>query len=348
MPILDKTNKADIERYNNFVRNSKFSNVTQDISWSSVKKDWENEQIYIEKDGEIVGAMSLLIRKGLGGFSMLYAPKGPVCDINDLETVQNLISEVDIIAKKYNAFMLRFDPEAIYDKDLENKYFKLGYKVRNIGFDQNSLIQPRYNMILYMDKYTEDELLESFNSKTRYNIRLASRKGVKVNYYDSEEALKIFYELYEITAGRNKIGMRPYSYFENMLNAFGERLRIYITEHEGDYLSAAISINYADKVWYIYGASSNVKRNLMPNYIMQWEMIKWAKEVGANKYDFGGVFELNNEDGLFRFKEGFCNKDGVTEFIGEIDKVYKPSIYYAFTTLVPKVQEFRKKINKRG
>ncbi|MDW7672898.1 MAG: peptidoglycan bridge formation glycyltransferase FemA/FemB family protein [Bacillota bacterium] len=345
MPLLDKTNIEKVEKYNNFVRKSEFASATQDINWSLVKKDWDNEQVFIEQDGKIVAAMSLLIKRVLGNYAMIYVPRGPVCDIYNKDLVNELVLEVQPVAHKYNAFMLRFDPEVNYDKSLGEMYGELGFIVRNLGLSKDDFIQPRYNMVLDIENLDEDGVLKKFSKKTRYNIGLASRKGVIVNYYNSDEALEIFYELHEIMGKRNKIAIRPLQYFKDMRVAFGQQLRIYITEHEGDYLSAAIAISYGKKVWYIYGASSNEKRNFMPNYIMQWEMIKWALEQGATKYDFGGVFELNHSDGLYKFKEGFCYTDGATELIGEFDKVYKPLVYYSFTKLVPKVQKLRKSLN---
>ena len=132
-----------------------------------------------------------------------------------------------------------------------------------------------------------------------------------------------------------------------MLDSFGENsLRIYIAEHDGEALSAAIAINYGKKTFYLYGASSNEKRNLMPNYLMQQEMIKWAIDTGCSLYDFGGVFILDKSNGLFKFKEGFCRQEGVTEFIGEIDKVYSKFWYFTFTKLVPVCQRIMKNIKK--
>ncbi len=151
-----------------------------------------------------------------------------------------------------------------------------------------------------------------FSEKTRYNIRLSARKGVTVHWSRSEEDLKKFFELYEITAVRDHIGHRPYEYFKRMLHAYenSDLLRIYIAEHEGEALSGAICIHYGNKTWYIYGASSNNKRNLMPNYAMQAEMIKWGIENGSEIYDFGGVFILDKTNGLYKFKEGLCPQRG--------------------------------------
>ena len=80
----------------------------------------------------------------------------------------------------------------------------------------------------------------------------------------------------------------------------------------------------------------------MPNYAMQWEMIKWALETKCTNYDFGGVLNLDSNNGLFRFKSGFCKKEGVTVLIGEIDKVYDKKIYFAYSKVFPKVKKIKK------
>lgn len=347
MPILDITDARAVDRYCAFVKRSPFATATQDLNWAQVKKGWDSAQVYIEKEGEITAAMSLVIKK-MAGYSMLYAPRGPVCDPLDFESLEALISELNAFSKANRAFVLRFDPEVNYDQAVCTDFEKMGYVVRSRGVDKNALIQPRYNMILDLNDETEATLLKRFSQKTRYNISLSSRKGVTVRYGDTLEDLRIFYELYKVMSVRNRLVIRNFEYFEAMLQAFKGQIRVYIASHDGDDLSAAIGIRYGDKLWYIYGASSNEKRNLMPNYLMQWEMIKWALSSNAQRYDFGGVFELDKEDGLFKFKEGFCREEGVTELIGEIDKVYKPLIYKLFTDVYPALQRLKIKLFRNG
>ena len=347
MPILDKNNAAKVAEYTEYMENSPWANATQDLAWSKVKADWADEQVYIERDGKIVAAMSLLIRKVFGKASMIYATRGPICDFADTALVQELVKEVDAVAKKHHAFMFRMDPELSRNAELEAAYAKLGYLVRNEQCDKFELIQPRYNMILNIGGYTWEELMTHFSEKTRYNIRLSARKGVTVRWSRDEADLRTFYELYKITAVRDKIGYRPYEYFERMMKAYKpEQCRVYIAEHEGEALSGAICINYGKKTWYIYGASSNEKRNLMPNYAMQAEMIKWGLENGSEIYDFGGVFILDKSNGLFKFKEGFCRQEGATEFIGEFDKVYNRFFYTGFNKVIPQIQRLRGKTTK--
>ena len=347
MAILNKSDALEVKKYKEFVDNFETASLDQSMSWSEVKKGWKSEYVYLEEDGKMVMAMSLLIRKFVAGKNMIYAPRGPVGDVYDIDKVKKLIKDIDVLAKRYNAFIFRFDPESEYTEELEKIYTDNGFNVRNRKYGKSELIQPRYNMILHIGGKTEEEIFKGYSEKTRYNVRLGARKGVKVRYSRDIEDLKIFHRLYEITGIRDKIASRPYEYFERMLNAFDEnQLRIYIAEFENEPLSAAIAINYGRKVFYLYGASSNEKRNLMPNYIMQQEMIKWAVETGANLYDFGGVFILNKSNGLFKFKEGFCRQEGVTEFIGEIDKVYSKFWYFCFTKLVPIYQKITRGIKK--
>ncbi|WP_040196393.1 lipid II:glycine glycyltransferase FemX [Candidatus Soleaferrea massiliensis] len=348
MPVLDRTDNQMVEKYNAYMKNSPYANVTQDIAWSRVKSDWDNEQVYLEENGEIIAGMSLIIKKVIGGYAMMYAPRGPVCDVYDTELVQRLVDEADPLAKKYNAFVLRLDPEIVIDDKLGAAYETLGFQVRNRKFGKAQLVQPRFNMVLHLDGKSPEELMKQFSEKTRYNIRLSSRKGITVRYSREEEDLKTFYEIYRITTERDRIGSRPYEYFKRMLDAYeGDQLRIYLAEHEGEALSGAICLNYGPKMFYIYGASSNVKRNLMPNYANQWAMIQWALEEKKKLYDFGGVFHLTKEDGLFKFKEGFCRQEGATEYIGEFDRVYKKPIYMAFEKIKPAAMRLRMSLHKK-
>lgn len=345
MPIVDEKNQQEMERYETFVRTFPHAVATQDPAWFRVKQDWQHKRIYLENgQNEIVAAMSIIFKEVVGGRSLAYAPRGPVCDFYDADLVMRLLSEAQPAITEHRAFVLRLDPELSYDETLDRKYRALGFRVRNRGFDKQSLIQPRYNMMLDIQGKTWEELMAGFSEKTRYNIRYAARKGVTVRWSRSEEDLKTFFEIYQTTCVRDKIGARPQDYFLRMLHAYNEnQLRIYIAEHEGQPLSAAVAVNYGGKMWYLYGASSNEKRNLMPNYAMQAEMIKWGLEEHCSIYDFGGVFVLNKENGLYKFKEGFCRAQGVTELAGEYDFVYNNFWYRMFTDGVPilkKVKNF--------
>ncbi len=347
MAILDKNNEQEVNKYIQFVNGYRGASLMQSYNWNIMKSGWDSEYVYIEKDGNIVMAMSLLIRKFILGRTVIYAPRGPVGDVENIEQINEIIKDIDKLAKKYKAFVFRMDPEYIYDEKLERRYKEAGYIVKNRKYSKEDLIQPRYNMILNLKDKTEEEIFKGYSEKTRYNIRVATKKGVEVRYSREKKDMEIFFELYKTTSIRDKILGRPLEYFNKMLEAFDEKeLRIYIAEHEGVSLSGAITINFGGKMFYLYGASSNEKRNLMPNYLMQQEMIKWAIEEKCDFYDFGGVFDLNKENGLYKFKEGFCRQEGVTEFIGEIEKIYNKLLYYIFTKGLAMYIKIRKIMNR--
>lgn len=344
MPILNMDNKKEVEKYKKYIDNSDFARLTQAIEWGDVKPGWKKEVVYIEDNGQITASMLLLIQSmKIGGYNMMYAPRGPVCDISDIDTVNKLLKEAEPLAKKYKACMVKFDYPAEYTDELNKLYLSNGFKTSGKNPDHDELIQPVHEAVLELNGKTYDELMKGFAEKTRYNIRLSGRKGVEVNYFHSKEALKIFYELYEITTKRDKIGRRAFEYFENMLNAYDEQhLRIYIASHEGQNLSAAIAIKYGPEMFYLYGASSNEKRNLMPNYAMQSEMIKWAIEKNCKLYNFGGILHLDKDNGLYKFKIGFCKEEGITNYIGEIDKVYNKPMYMMYRHVLPILKKTRR------
>ena len=347
MPVLDFNNEEEVKEYEDFILNHVGTSFMQDLNWGKVKSNWKQEAIYLREDGKIVAAMMLLIQPVPLNSTFIYAPRGPVCDVYDIDLVNRLIKEAEPVAKKYKSYVLKFDPQVIYDEKLDNMYKKAGYKTTGYKPDADDLIQPGHNMVLNIDGKTEEELMKSFAEKTRYNIRLSGRKGVTVRYSRDVEDLKKFYEIYEVTTIRDKIGKRPYDYFERMLEAYDEtKLRIYIAEHEGEPLSAAIATNIGGELFYVYGASSNEKRNLMPNYAMQMAMIRWGLETGCKSYNFGGVLNLDPNNGLYKFKIGFCRDEGLEEYIGEINKVYNPLVYWMYTVAMPMKRKLGRKTRK--
>lgn len=346
MPVLEKNDEEKRVAVYEFLKNSKFSNLHQSLEWANVKSDkWNQEIVYIEENSKIKAAMVVLIRK-IGAFSIMYAPRGPVCDISDVNLVNELVDNCNKIAKKYRAFVLKMDPAIEYNKQLENKY-KKKYKVKNKVNDILELMTPIKSMVLSLNGKNIVQIFDAFKPKTKYNIRLANKKGVIVRFSNREEDLKKFYNLMIITGKRDKIAIRSYQYYKNIMDSFGINARIYLAEYNNEPLSAAIAILYGKTVTYLYGASSNEKRNLMPNYLMQLNMIEWAINSGCLKYDFGGIFNTTMDNGLYRFKAGFCGEKGCITYIGEIDKVYKRLYYLIYNKAFPIVEHIiLKKIKK--
>lgn len=281
-----------------FLQNNPKTNFMQSPEWARVKTEWKNEFITVEdENGNIKGTMSILLRKvPFINRHIMYAPRGFVCDVHDKETLKELTIKAQEIAKKYKAFIFRLDPDVLQsDEEFKKIITELGYKtkknIKNIG----QVLQPKYVFRLNVKDKTEEELLQSFESKTRYNIKLAGRKGVTVRQ-GTREDLKVFYDIMKTTGSRDDFFIRPLSYFQKIYDEMGEKhARIYIAEFEGEPIAATMPIYYGNKVWYLYGGSSNKHRNLMPNYLIQWEMIKWAIEEKCDWYDFRGVSGFKSE-----------------------------------------------------
>lgn len=300
---------------------------TQSVNWQKVKNNWGYEAVVSRgEDGEIRGAVSVLIQKiPLIGTSFLYAPRGPVCDLHDKETLADLKAGVDVLAKKYNAHTFKMDPDVLMsDPDFLAIAKSMGFE-QHYGPDGFEGIQARFNYRLYLMGRTEEELLANLTQGTRRKVRIAIRNGVEVRPV-GPEYLDEFVRIMKVTGERDGFNVRPKAYFERMLEALGEHVRLYMGFYENTPVCGAITTNYAGKCSYVYGASDNVHRDVMPNYLMQWEMIKWAVETGCEVYDFQGVSgnleEGGHMYGLYRFKRGFNGQ--LDELAGEFDYVYHP------------------------
>lgn len=325
MELLDLKNPAAVAEYEAFIQNHPKGHFGQSVEWARLKTEWTFEAIIRrDEEGAIAGTMGLLIRK-VPGTAIMYSCRGPVCDLHDEEMVTALVNDAREVGKKYHACSLKLDTDtSVEDEEFRAICRKLGFTEPNHSKNFEG-IQPRFVFRLYLEGRNEEEILASFQQKTRYNIRVAIKKGVEVRLC-GEEALPDFHRIMVTTGSRDNFVVRTEAYFRRMMRELGEHARLYMAYLDGKAIAGTLAIGYGDKVWYLYGASANEYRNVMPNYLLQWEMIKWAIERGARVYDFRGVSGDLSEDnplyGLYRFKRGFNGE--FTEFIGEMDLVYNP------------------------
>ena len=342
-------NERELQEYENFVQKHYRAHIMQSVTWANVKYDWINEIIVIKnKKGKIKGGMSVLIRKmPILNKTMMYAPRGPICDIDDKETLIEIVKQAKILAKKHKCFVLKMDPDIDYkDEEFEKIVKRIGFKIQNRKKDFSG-VQPRFVFRLDTSNKSEDEIFNSFHSKTRYNIRLAQKKGVTVRVGTYED-IPLFYDVMKVTGSRDGFVPRSLEYFQIMYKALGKYNRLYIVEYEGKVIAGALTILYGDKVWYLYGASSNEYRNVMPNHLMQWEMIKWGIENSCNVYDFRGCADGSDRsvpiDGLCRFKMSFNAK--LVEFVGELNYPINPVTYFVVDKAM-KLQSSYRKIKRK-
>lgn len=301
----------------------------QSTRWARVKQNWKAEYIaaYDEK-GTIAGTMLVLVKKiPFLNTAMLYAPRGPVCDMHNKEVLNAIFAQIKCVAKKYNAYTLKIDP-LIDENDTESienlKTLGFEYHPEKVGYDN---VQCRENYIIDINGRSAEELFDSFKPKYRYNIRLAQRKGVICDFY-GEEKLDDFEVLMKETSERDGFDMRTKEYFRGILRSFGGKARLCMC-YLGDFpLSGALCIEYAGTMSYVYGCSSNRLRSYMPNYLMQWTMIRNAAENGCKVYDFCGVpywyDESHRNYGVYKFKSGF--NGCVKVWAGEFDYTFRGNL----------------------
>ena len=334
--------------YRQFLETHPRGHILQSPEWARVKDNWINE-VVLSKDeqGAIRGACSVLIRRLPGvPFTLMYAPRGPVCDLHDEAVLSDLTEQLRAIGKQYKAIELKLDTDAPAD-DLEYAKImaKLGYKLNN-GYTNLEGVQARFVFRVNIKGKTPDEVMAGFHSKTRYNIRLAQRHGVEIRV-GTREDIPAFFELMKQTGERDGFVIRGLDYFYRMYDCLGEdHHRLFLAYYEGKPVAGAVAGAYGNKCLYLYGASGNESRKHMPAYLVQWAMIQWAMEKGCEIYDLRGVpgvieDENNPIYGLYRFKKGFGGD--LVEFIGEFDLLFHPVLYRLFTW----AEHIRKTLRKR-
>ena len=338
--IVDINNAAELDAFTEKHENGHF---LQTSLWGKVKSDWKWFGVICRNDsGEITGTLAVLLRKiSKLPYHMMYAPRGPVCDFDDKETFIALIEAAKQEGKKYNAYELKIDKD-VPDDNEDYRAIALSqgfrFKGKTVNFED---FQCRCVIRILLNGRNEDEVFAAFHSDHRRKIRIAMKNNVEIKIHGSEMA-ETFYQIMKETCERDGFELRSAAYFAKILDVFGDKARLYMAYYEGQPIAGAISVLWGNKVWYFYGASSNSNRKVMPNYLLQWEMIKWAIETDCKIYDFRGVAGVIDESnplfGLYRFKHRF---DGTyIEFMGEMDLITKP----AAAKIVAVSQEIMKKL----
>ena len=348
--VIDEKTRNEFKEY---LEHFEGCNFQQSLEWAEVKKpNWKIEVILSEdKEGKIDGALCLWIRKIPMFGNIMYAARGPACDIHNEEALKQLTEGAKRLAEKYNALVLRIEPDVVSsDEEFRNIVKKLGYRIKDDAKDFKDEIQPRYVFRLDIKNKTEEEVFSNFKSKWRYNIRLAAKKGIEIKE-GTKKDLKDFHEIMLETGRRDGFVVRSLEYFEKMYDCLAPKyMKLLMAYYQGKPIAGVIPIFYGNKTWYLYGASSNQHRNLMPNYLLQWEMIKMAIARKHDVYDFRGVSGIIDENhpqyGLYRFKEGFGGT--FTEFLGEIYIPFKPLKYKMYKFSEKKFRTIRQLRIKKG
>ncbi len=328
------------KEFDEFVWNSPKGHMMQSSAWAKVKNNWDWRGIICrDESGNIKGACALLLRKmPLMPWSMMYSPRGPVCDLHDKETVKELVAAARDFGAKHKAYAFTVDTDTlITDTEYINTLKELGFTFKDNAEEYNT-IQSRYIFRLELNGEDEEEAMKLIHPKARNCVRRAIKEGVEI-VEKGIESVDEFHKIMLVTGERDNFATRGPEYFKRVMEAFGDNARICFAYYNGEAIGCTLHVRYGDKVWWLYGASSNEHRDLMPNYLLQWEAIKWSIAKGCKWYDLRGGYpdENNPLHGIFTFKKKFCRE--YMEFMGEADLILSKPGFMA----VNEAQVLRKK-----
>ena len=298
--------------------------VLQSYEWGEFKRrlGWRPVRLVLERDdGEVAGVGQFLAydTAPVPG-ALWYCTKGPWLPWDDEEAVRAFFEGVRGLAGREGAHTVKIEPEVLEgEKKARDLLGGIGFRKARYDLNQKTTLVVDLGL-------PEEELLARMKGKTRYNVRLAARKGVEVVEPEFEEAWETFYGFMKDTADRAGYPIRRSQEYlhDNMRDMHhAGRGHLFFAVHEGTPLAGIYVYTFGHKCWYIHGGSSNEKRNLMPNYLLQWEAMDWARQRGLTYYDMVGMprpENLNEDDsmwGVYRFKAGFGGE--IADFLGCLD-----------------------------
>ncbi|MFL7839758.1 MAG: lipid II:glycine glycyltransferase FemX [Candidatus Promineifilaceae bacterium] len=353
-----KEEKSEVA-WNQALVGQPYAHALQSWVWGDFKSrwGWTAQRLTLtiaEGSWEPLGAAQVLKRRlPRLPYSILYVPKGPALDYTDQGLRLKFLEELEKLARREKAILIKIDPEVVSYWGVEKERKspvgeKLTQELQSRGWLYSAEQIQFPNTVIIDLMRSEEDLLASMKSKTRYNIRLAGRKGITVRQGTADD-LNFIAKMYQETADRDEFAIRPRDYYLDAWRSFynaGMAMPL-LAEYEGEPVAAVLLIRFGDRVTYMYGASTNRERQRMPNYLLQWEAIRWAKAQGCKIYDFWGAPTRFEEDdplwGVWRFKDGF--QGDVVWHIGAWDFPARPFWYNAYARLLPRYIAFLRSRN---
>lgn len=288
-----------------------------------------------------------ILRGGMAArLSVLYSPKGPLMDWTNAALRARVLDDLQSFAKKQGAIFLKMDPDVVLGRGFpeDGKIpapagFALPEELKRRGWRYSAEQIQFKNTVMVNLSASEEELLMRMKSKTRYNIRLAEKKGVTVRVGAAAD-FGMLYKMYAETSARDGFVIRDENYYLTVWKTFAPKdlslgasdklpLAIpLIAEVEGEPVAAIFLFLFAGRAYYVYGMSRSVHREKMPTYLLQWEALKRAKAAGCCDYDLWGAPDVFDESdsmwGVFRFKEGLGGE--VVRTLGAFD--FAPNLFW--------------------
>jgi peptidoglycan pentaglycine glycine transferase (the first glycine) len=333
MPIVS------LSDWNQFLSAHLNAHLLQTGEWGELKSafGWKPVRVVSGKVG-----IQILFRKLPLGFTVGYIPKAAFSSQRSAVS-QELWQEIDVVCKRNRAIFLKLEPDLWHDQTHEIAALSEA-EGWNLKFETSPHnIQPPRTIIINI-KGSEEAILARMKQKTRYNIRLAEKKGVTVRAWEDIES---FHKMMLLTGGRDGFGVHAREYYQRAYDLLypKQMAELLLAEYDGKPLAALFVARNGNRAYYLYGASTDEERNRMPTYLLQWEAMKWAKARGCEEYDLWGVpdedeatLEANFEKrqdglwGVYRFKRGFGGE--LKRAAQAMDRVYNPLLYWVYVRFI--------------
>lgn len=339
--------------WNALLRPLPYAHILQTWEWGEFKRvttGWQPHRLAFYRGDGLVALASVGVRS-VGPLKVMYAPKGPVFADDDLAMWQTVLDALQAWARRQGAIWLKIDPDVIVgtgvpgedDAQDEPRGAALAGVLHGQGW-RFSADQVQFRNTILLDlTQSEDALLAAMSQNTRRKVRIAEREGVRIRHGTLDD-LPLLYDLYRVTGERDDFLIRPFDYYGEAWRRFiaAGLAHPLIAEADGRAVAHVILFHFGRKCWYFYGASSNEARDKMPNHLLQWEAMRWAKTQGYAVYDMWGApndfVESDPLWGVYNFKRGFRGE--VARHVGAWDYAPYPPLYRAYTEMMPRVMRW--------
>ena len=305
--------------------------LLQSWAWGELKAEfgWRPVRVAVSDGEDWVAGAQVLLRGLPVGRCFAYVPRGPWLARRDPQVARALWGGIHRAASKAGAICLKIEPNWEETPETHTWLRDQGYR------PSQQTVQPRRTILLDLTA-DEEDILAGMKSKTRYNVRLAQRKGIQVHQGDQSD-IPLFHQMMITTGKRDGFEVHSEAYYHSVWRQFSTRGRslLLLASYEGEILGGLFAAAFGNTAIYVYGASSDRHRNRMPNHRLQWEAIRWARVLGCRYYDLWGIPDIDPNSptatltGVHRFKSGFGGR--IARYVGAYDWVYSRPLYRLWT-----------------
>lgn len=330
----------DYTQWDDFLAQFPNVHLLQTSAWGKVKEQFGWEVYHLFNQG---WGAQVLVKKIFGGFRLGYIPKGPVGPESELEQwlsrqsgkdfSHSIVALLKAFCSEQDVAFIKIEPDVLSGVRVDEESCPPGF------LPSLQAIQPLRTILIDIS-LDETEILARMKQKTRYNIRLAERRGVRV---EQSNDIDLFYQMMLMTGKRDGFGVHARDYYQSVYTSFNgqEQVKLFTAVYQDSPIACLMVFSQGKRAFYFYGASQDEHREVMAPYLLQWRAIQWAKERGCMVYDLWGIPDYEETVlessfaelkgglwGVYRFKRGFGGR--VVRYAGPYDFVVSPLVYWLY------------------